>query len=381
MGARHMSVGDDKSANDVRERLRLRAADIRKHALCKKRYGRASLTIRRWGRLDEFFGNTVLAKRISGFRVGNTTAEDVAWAFVRGRVESHSATFTWEDAELDRLIKLVADCSESPHLKATTADALAQELAKAQDEANDRLKSLSEQFSFAFGNARSLAQMSGMPQFTRWAELNRQTFAALSRSFVPDLTKLGGFATLADQMHSLGLAGDARQRMFPVLQPEIFTLTSTFADARIRLPDATFSELAKTLQQSFGPYSTQTASPALRAFSRHQTFTIDEAMRAAGDAVKLAEERGEREDAADLRAITTEAAEVVANPSTEKLEALVADLSKRLNERLDDIQAEQRVNEDRRREDRRGDMTLNLFFVFLQIYLAYFIWQLDHMPT
>jgi hypothetical protein len=55
-----------------------------------------------------------LSKRVAAFRNGDATAEEVAWAFVRARIENHSPTFSWKKAELGRLIGLVTECSESP---------------------------------------------------------------------------------------------------------------------------------------------------------------------------------------------------------------------------------------------------------------------------
>ncbi len=92
--------------------------ELRRRAICKKRYGRASLTIRRWGGRGGLIGDSDLAKKIGAFRAGEATAEELAWAFVRARVESHSPTFRWKGADLERLIQLVTDCSQSPHFQA-----------------------------------------------------------------------------------------------------------------------------------------------------------------------------------------------------------------------------------------------------------------------
>jgi hypothetical protein len=89
---------------------------LRLRATCKKRYGRATLTIRRWGGLDELLGDSPLADRVNAFRAGEIAADDVAWAFVRARVKAHSPSFEWKTADLGKLIALVTDCSEEPKL-------------------------------------------------------------------------------------------------------------------------------------------------------------------------------------------------------------------------------------------------------------------------
>lgn len=381
-----MTADENKEAE---ERRPITIGELRRRAICKKRYGRASLTIRRWGGWGHLAGDSALAKKLTAFRAGEATAEELAWAFVRVRVESRSPTFRWKDADLERLIRLVTDCSESPRVEATTAEELAQELVKAQDQERESLKRLSEQFSRIFATFGNLPKAFAMPQFTRWAEQQQRTFAALSRSFVmPRLTaQLAGFpaAGLAEQMGTLGLTASARRQMFPVLQPTVIQRlaglpSSNLLAQRIRLPDATYGDFSKSLERSLALYRTQSVAPALSALSRHQSFTIGEVLTAAREAAELAEQEGEREEAADLVALSAEAVEVIESPSTEKLEQMVADLSERLNERLDDLEAKQDANEEKREGERKDDLTLTLFLWFLSIYLAYFLWLLDHLP-
>ncbi len=225
--------------------------ELRRRAICKKRYGRVTLTIRRWGGYGDLIGDSDLAKKVTAFRARDATAEEVALAFVRARVKSHSPTFRWKDAELDRLILLVADCSQSPHFKARTADELAEELVKAQDEERERLKRLSAQFAQSFAGISNFSELM-RPQIGEWAAQQQRLFAGLSRSLVmPSLgTSLTGLATASvqQQMRTLGLTATVRRQMFPTLQPALTRsligqpLATSLLAQRVRLLDAIYGE-------------------------------------------------------------------------------------------------------------------------------------------
>jgi 3',5'-cyclic AMP phosphodiesterase CpdA len=159
---------DDESNNDQPlEERPITVRQLRQRAICKQRYGRASLTIRRCGTWSDFIGDSHLAKKIEAFRASEATADDVAWAFVRARVHSHSPTFRWEGADLERLIRLVTSCSESPHFEATTAEEIAAELIEAQEAERQSLKRLSDQFSRTFATLAKLPNSFAMslPRF------------------------------------------------------------------------------------------------------------------------------------------------------------------------------------------------------------------------
>jgi hypothetical protein len=364
---------------------------LRQRAICKKRYGRATLTIRRWGGHGALpIGRDELSRKVTAYRAGEATAEDVAWAFVRARVESHSPTFDWKSADLERLIKLVTDCSESPHLEVQTAQELAEELVKQQDGEREQLRRLSAQFAQSFagiGNISKLLQ----PQLTQWAAQQQKLFADLSKSFVtPALTKqIAGLSTptIQAQMRSLGLTASVRKSMFPTLQPSLTSSLiagalprQTLLAQRVRLPDTFYSEFSKSLDRSLAPYRTQTLTPTLQALARHQTFTLGEAFRAAGEAAALAEQQGAPAEARELVEVTEEVIEVVEAPSVEKLEQMVEDLRERFDERFDQLEAQQQATEDKHQEERREDLTLTLFLFFLEIYLALFLFLLEHVP-
>ncbi len=102
---------------------------------------------------------------------------------------------------------------------------------------------------------------------------------------------------------------------------------------------------------------------------------------AAREAVELAEREGEHDEAEDLATITAEVVEVVEAPSVEKLEQMLADLSEHLKDRFDELEAKQGASEEKREQDQKDDLVLNVFLWFLTICLALFVFLLENLPT
>jgi hypothetical protein len=90
----------------------------------KVRYGRARLTVKRWG---DVRGGEV-GEAVSAFARGEMDAKRLAWTFVRDRVQAASPSFDWGTAELDRVVKLVVAESAEPRLTSADPEALAAEL-------------------------------------------------------------------------------------------------------------------------------------------------------------------------------------------------------------------------------------------------------------
>lgn len=367
-----MGTQSNPPERDGEERRPASTGGLRLRTTCRARYGRATLTIRRWGGLDELVGKSDVAKRVNAFRAGQTTAEDVAWAFVRARIETHSPTFRWQGASLDRLIQLVTRCSDEPHLAATTPADLAKELVKARDEQAELVTRMSKQFSEMFDGVSQLQALS--PQLTVWAAQNQRTFADLHRTMSGLSQSLVGprvinpFASLTTAM---------RHTMFPVLQPPTFQaialagLPTTLDQLRIRLPDAAFGDLTKSLSQSlalYGGAGTRTVPPALSRLTQQQSVKVADVFAATQEAAELADREGNSAEAAELRAMRDEAAEIVANPSTERLEQMVEELS----ERFDEFSTKYE-------RDQKNAVSLELFLWFLGIYLALFLYLLDQL--
>jgi hypothetical protein len=387
-----MKTNDDKNNNGDEsrepERHTITIETLRRQVICKKRYGRATLTIRRWGGYSGFSRDAKLSKEIAAFRVGDATAEAVAWAFVRARVKSHSPTFSWKGADLGRLIKLVTDCSESPHFEAQTAEELAAELVKKQDEEYEQMKRLTTQFAQSFAGIGGFSKLL-QPQLGQWATQQNELFRGLSRSFVtPAISRqLAGLETpsIHERMRSLGLPESARKAMLPTLGPGLVSSLvagtlprQTLLAQRVVLPDTFYSGFSKSLQRSLALYRTETVAPTLQALARSQRSTIGQIVQAAREAAELAEGEGEREGARDLVEVTDEVIEVIEAPSPEKLEQMVAELSQRLEERFDELAAHQDEVEKKQERQRVADLIIALLLCILQIYLGMYGLPLRH---
>jgi hypothetical protein len=378
---------DNERPKPEREPRTIDLDKLRQRRVCKRRYGRATLTILRWGGLG-LFGDPTLTQALALFRAGNSSTGDLAWAFVRSRVSSHSPSFNFADADLERLIELVTDCSRSPRFKAKTAEALANELVAAQDREREQMKELSEQFSRSLSGVTNLSKFF-QPQILRWAEEQRKAMAALSKTFAtPRLGALGAISTptINEQITKLGLTASIREEMFPtLLTMKTHQLATTPSVAllgqRIRLPNTIAQELSNSLSRSLGGYSTQTVPPTLAALAREGTATVGDVVRAADEAADLAEEKGDAEEAQELRAVSAEVVVAAETPSVQKFEEMVAHLTDRINQRFDKLEDQNAANEERRQSDRRDDTTLSLFLWFLAIYLALFLFLIEHVPN
>jgi hypothetical protein len=104
--------------------------------LARVDYQGRQLTVYRSGWL---LGPAGLPAAISRYKRGEATPEQVARAYVRSRVTEPEA-FVFKDDELGDLLSLVASCSRGPELPGENPQVLADALAKAQDDADRRLR-------------------------------------------------------------------------------------------------------------------------------------------------------------------------------------------------------------------------------------------------
>lgn len=111
----------------------LRLREVRR---ARVRYGRANLYIARWGE----FTSGELGAAVRAFKRGEGGAKEVCSAFVRSRIESHTASFDFEHADLERLVELVVAAATEPELQARSIDALAAELVDFAAAEHDRAR-------------------------------------------------------------------------------------------------------------------------------------------------------------------------------------------------------------------------------------------------
>ena len=355
--------------------------ELRRQRMCRKRYGRATVTISRTGSFGLFVGDQ-LSRQIQAYRDGKTTPEKVAWAWVRSRVEEHSPSFRWEDAKLERVVRLVADCSESPRIEAASLEGLAQELVAAQDREREQFQRLTKQLSASFTGMRNFTRVFNPPTL-RWLQEQQRILNTLSRSFMPPSTRFPNLPAplMATQLRELGLTASARRQLFPEFDTSaISQLRMAGLEQRVRLPDAVYRDLTATLRQTLGTYPRVTIPPALNTLAHERLFTIGQVVSAAREAAVLAEEEGNSEEAVVLEAITAEVVEVIESPFPAKLEHVVSELREHIDERFDTLERHRQADEERRQRDRRTDLAVNLILWFLSIYLAYLLWLLDQSP-
>ncbi|MEA2361854.1 MAG: hypothetical protein QOD71_999 [Thermoleophilaceae bacterium] len=83
-------------------------------------YGRATLTIAQSGGiLMKDLGGAIAA-----YESGELTAEKLCERFARTRVQEHSASFSWDDADPQRVLMLVVQASEMPRSTLSSSSTL-----------------------------------------------------------------------------------------------------------------------------------------------------------------------------------------------------------------------------------------------------------------
>lgn len=112
----------------------------------KVRYGRANLTIDRWGQV----ALSPIGQVLQGWREGKKSTDDVAWVYVKARVSDHTPSFGWDEAQLAKLLPLVTGVSREPKIKAKTADDLVVELDKVEKNELESLKRSQERMAKYF---------------------------------------------------------------------------------------------------------------------------------------------------------------------------------------------------------------------------------------
>jgi hypothetical protein len=111
----------------------------------RRRYGRSTLTILRWGPHHGLLLDNELAETLRTYEKGEATAEDVGWAYARSRIVETSPSFIWDRADLGRLIELVSDCSEEePVPRGGSPDELTSSLLEMRETQRARMAEMQE---------------------------------------------------------------------------------------------------------------------------------------------------------------------------------------------------------------------------------------------
>jgi hypothetical protein len=371
-----MTTGEESKGS----RIAIDFDELRERSRCRKRYGRASLTINRWSGFGRLAGEGPLAEAISDYRTGKVTSEDLAWAFVRARIRSHSPTFSWEGAELERLIALVTECSEDPHFEAREPGALAAELVKAQDEETERLWKLAEDVGSSLRRSTesvsSLARLVTAPYLSQLAASQMRSLEVVKKALAPSLAATRLFAeppALKAVRDLLRTSAVPTFELPPTLtasfgvQATALAIPKTdFLAARFRLPDSSYSQLTRTLDDITAHYRSTIPSSLVQQLAARQTLQVGDVIKAARSTAVQLERDGAITESRILETATAEIEEVADAPSIENLERMIERLGQELREGLAD-------QEERRHRDRRTDWAYQLVLWFLAIYVSYYI--------
>jgi hypothetical protein len=366
-------------------------AELQRRAVCKKRYGRAGLTIRRWGGWGEFVGEGDLAEKIDSYREKQAGAEDVAWAFIHTRVAGHSPTFSWDEADLRRLLVLVAECSRDPLLQAREPEGLAAELVAAQSKEREHLQKIGQQIGASLERSvtsvNTLARAALTPQLTQLAASQARTLDSISKALAPplagqmrtathDLPTLRASKTLAKALIGLpnlrateALFAMPAHRVSPAVPKglRVSALPKTgFLAASLRLPDNQYRELSRSLGALGRSYQPTVLPSILEQLVGKQSFQIGEILRAARSTAAVVEREGRADEAEALKAIVAEAEGLIETPSLEKLAHAIEELGKHFDERLEE-------EGKRRHRQRKEDQSFQLYLCLVAIYFSFYI--------
>jgi len=105
------------------------------------RYGRATLAIAQKGGIVM----SELGDAVADYKTGELAAEELCERFVRMRVKKHSPTFSWDEADPARVLKLVVEASQEPRFESAQAEHVANRLVAAAAEEREAPQESAEQ--------------------------------------------------------------------------------------------------------------------------------------------------------------------------------------------------------------------------------------------
>jgi hypothetical protein len=340
--------------------------ELRRRLVCKKRFGRASLTINRWG--PRLVGDTDLARLVNNYRDRAVSSEEVAWAFVRARVAEYSPTFRWEDAALERLIALVVECSESPKLKATNADELADDLVEQQDREREQFQKATQSLVGVFSGVQSLADQVARTSFASFIAQQQEMFDSIRRSAVASISTPRQIQELIPISEATATSVAEMLRSYPSVQvtvPQFINAVST----RFAVPES-YLGAARALETQLAERQHETLALTFANLRRRQTVTLNQLLEATQRAADTIEDEGAEEEAEALREVADEAVEVIQEPTeqniAEVLETLASEV-RSLTRRMAAHDEKVEVYERQRQADRGEDQAFQIYLFFLTL--------------
>jgi hypothetical protein len=336
------------------------AAEYRRMAVCTVRYGRATLTIRRWGGWSHLLGDSELSHVLNEYRDGRVTPDVVASAFVASRVKAHSPTYAWETADPDRLLKMVADCSTEPVFEIVDAEHVADQLLATQDEQRKSVSAAGAQLAKSAQSALgAVAQYANAIAGLGQAVSLRN--AALTRAVATikplDSASLGRLVAVAPKFEPQPALGQWLSGALPM--PAVAGLRLSSLDlGRLGAPDLS-SALAGIRAASPG-----FAIPVvLQRSARKKEFGVGELLGAGCSAASLVGVLGDPQEAKSLASVVSDAREVIEAPEL----GTVAQAIDRLVKAIEDSDMQRRQDSDRHAND---ELIRWVFTMLLAIYVA-----------
>lgn len=159
------------------------------------RYGRATLTIAQSGGIVMH----ELGESVEAYESGQLTAQRLCERFARTRVEEHSPSFSWDDADPERVLRLVVEASEKPRFDSAEPQHVADRVVAWAGEEREALSASLKQFRGALRASDKINEVLGISRIP-WLQdsLNHMHEAAnLSKRLGLDQNALklaGGFA-------------------------------------------------------------------------------------------------------------------------------------------------------------------------------------------
>ena len=335
-------------------------SEFRRRAVCKVRYGRATLTIRRWSGWNELIGDGSLSKSLDAYRRGLIGLDETVSVFIRSRIEAHSPTFSWEFADSRRLLTLVARCSTEPIFDDVSAEAVVEKLLATQDRQRQSVK--------AAGEHIAKSSRSAIVAMTRYT-------SAVARIAETVSLRQAAVAKAAAAFKSVGPAALPRWiPSLPTIEPHL--AFGQWLSGSIPKPAVADLRLSSLSLSQLGPPNLSTALARITASNPRLSMPTDLRFSAASEELDVGHLIGVGRSAARLVGAAGD------NRNREVLADAVSDVDEALeNPALDEVvgaieRLSQAIEEHERRrllendEDATDELMRWVFAMLLAIYLA-----------
>jgi hypothetical protein len=317
------------------------------------------LTIRRWGGIDELLGDSAVAETVNAFRAGERAAEKVAWAFVRSRVSGHSPTFDWKNADLNKLVVLVAGCSDEPKLDVAEPVELANALVRAQDEQGEQMRATLTQASMAFARTSEIARRAVLPETAKMITQYQRVAAQALRP-----------------MQSIQRAMRELSLQIAVPQMQATQRAMQELSLQIAVPQQVQAEFMQSVRDSFAGAR---LDPSISDLVMRKVTLFDVA-RAASAASGVSARHGNKQEAVELAQVARGLSRVAESPSSGNVEALLESVVSSLGAIEDEMKASRREQADRESNREQQEQSRFVIMIYVMIVIFLLQWLLQPQP-